>query len=300
VWYAGHVHLFVRVLLMVLLCSAAARADVVVFDRGGGSARTAAARVAAEKAGETVLTVAEAAELEAAYAGGCSDADCYSRAGVAGSVGTIVLVEKAALTLIDVEHATARTRPAATADIGTVLARLREPLRWGTLDGGGLPAGSVVLVGGAVYDGADLAPGNVDVVVRTPDGVTHSLQVVVIGGQSARVQLPLQAVTTPRVSTTSSAVPLYAIPLLATGGALTVAGLTVGGITEVLAQQALNDLQAGKPANLRALETVEVVAFAAAAVGIAGLVSGALMLFNSSDTSAGNADSAATPAPDSP
>jgi hypothetical protein len=192
-------------------------------------------------------------------------------------VGTIVLVEKAALTLIDVERATARTRPAATDDIGTVLARLREPLRWGTLDGAGLPAGSVVLVGGAVYHGADLAPGETAVVVRDADGVEHALHVVVVGGQATRLQLPPPA----ELSTTTP--PLNAIALLATGGAVTVAGLSVGLIAEALAQSAVADLRAGRAANLRAIETVEVAAFVAAGLGVVGVgVGGALLLFNSS------------------
>jgi anti-sigma factor RsiW len=85
-----------------------------------------------------------------------------------------------------------------------------------------------------------------------------------------------------------------AVPLLATGGAVTVAGLTVGLIAEVLAQRAVTDLQAGRAANLRAIETVEVAAFVAAGVGVVGLGGALLLLGSTADTDA------STPMPDYP
>jgi hypothetical protein len=249
------VHPSVVLLLVACWSSLASASDIVVFDRGGGVERTTRARAAVAAAGDTVLSATESDELDTAYAAGCVDAECYSRAGAAGSVVSIILVEPTTLTLIDVASATARQRPAATAAIDVVLARLRDADHFGTLDGSALPAGSSIVVDGVVYDGADLPVGATPVVVRGPNGET-TVVVTVVANTATPVVLP----TTPPLDTGTI--------LVVSGAAVAVVGVVVVIVGEVWAQQALNQLQQGQEADLVQAEAIEIAGFVSAGVGV--------------------------------
>ena len=283
------VFLLASVLAAAVASSSASASDVVVFDRGGGSERTALARTAAASSGDTVLTPTESNELDVAWAAGCVDVACYSRAGVAGSVDTIILVEAEALTLIDVGAAAGRRRPAPTPAIATVLGRLQERGRWGTLTGPALPAGSVMFVDGTIYDGADLPAGTTRVVIRASDGVLQTVVVMVVADQATVVSLPstsTPSTSTPSMSTPSMSTPSNAAPgvspalvtgVVAAGAGVAVVGLVVGLIGEVMAQQALASLQERKPADLGQAETIEIAGFVGAGVGVVALAVGLVL-----------------------
>jgi hypothetical protein len=300
-WYSTAVGIIsVNSMLLVMgsvLWSASAGAsDVVVFDRGGGRERATLARTAAASGGDTVLTEAESSELDLAYAGGCVDVTCYSRAGVAGSVATIILVEREALTVIDVGAAVARRRPAPTAAIATVLARLAERGRWGTLDGSRLSAGSAIIVDGVTYDGADLAAGPTTVVVRGPDGALQTLVVTVVADRSTEVSLPSSTSPAPSPTAPSSSTspapsptaPSGASPapgvsadlltgVIVSGGGLAVVGLVVGLVGEGMAQQALASLRRREPADLGQAEAIEIAGFVGAGVGVVAVAAGLVL-----------------------
>jgi len=298
------VFLLASVLAAAVASSSASASDVVVFDRGGGSERTALARTAAASSGDTVLTPTESNELDVAWAAGCVDVACYSRAGVAGSVDTIILVEAEALTLIDVGAAAGRRRPAPTPAIATVLGRLQERGRWGTLTGPALPAGSVMFVDGTIYDGADLPAGTTRVVIRASDGVLQTVVVMVVADQATVVSLPststpstsTPSMSTPSTSTPSTSTPSMSTPSMSTpsnaapgvspalvtgvvaaGAGVAVVGLVVGLIGEVMAQQALASLQERKPADLGQAETIEIAGFVGAGVGVVALAVGLVL-----------------------
>lgn len=275
---------FVRGVVVLALWSSVANAsEVVVFDRGGGAERTAIVRQAAAANGDTVLTPAESTELDTAYGAGCVDADCYSRAGAAGSVGTVLLVEVATITSIDVATATARTRPATNDALTTVLARLRDPAHFGTLDVSAVPAGSAVIVDGARYDGADLPVGPLSVVVRGADG-DRLVTVTIVAGVATPVVLP-----------TAAALDVGSV-VAVSGAVVAVVGVVVGVVGEVWAQQALASLQQRQSANLAQAEAIEVAGFVGAGAGVVAVGVGlALHVFETADDVVDVAPRAATP-----
>lgn len=258
---------FVRsvvVLVVAMWSSWASASDVVVFDRGGGAERTALVRRAAAGPNDTVLTAAESDELDTAYAGGCVDAECYSRAGAAGSVVTVILVQATTITSIDVATATARTRPATNDAIDTVLARLRDPAHFGTLDVSTVPEGSSVLIDGVRYDGGDLPVGPLPVVVRGVDG-DRALVVTVVAGVATPVVLPAAA-----------SIDVGTI-VAVSGAAVAVTGVVVGLLGELWANEALERLQKRERANLAQAEAIEIAGFVGAGVGVVAVAVGLVL-----------------------
>lgn len=185
-------------LVPVFLLAAAAHADdVVVLDRGGGAARVSLAAEALGARGDVVLSPADAAAVDERYAADCTDAACYSRAGAAGSVALVVLVEAAHVAVVDVAAGILRRRPAVDGGIATVLAQLREPWRWGTLDTSALPVGSVVVVANngtdAPYAGQGLAVGPLRVFIQDASGNQQSVEVLIVSDGAVVVTAPVAA-----------------------------------------------------------------------------------------------------------
>ena len=156
------------VLMITLTSTATLARDVAVLDRGGGPARVALVTAAFQHAGDVVLAPEEVREIDVAYAADCTDAACYARAGVAGGVAVVVVVEAEDIVFVEVEGVSQRRRRAPTEQIAEVVARALDTAHFGTLGTVGLPSGTSLMIAGVPYDGRELPLGAVSVLVQRP------------------------------------------------------------------------------------------------------------------------------------
>ncbi len=265
--------------LLVLCAGSAGARDVVVFDRGGGADRLAAARQALSAAGDTVISDDESAELDVAYAAGCGDdAACYARAGVAGSVEAVFVVYADDVLAVDVKGASGIRKKAPTAAIAVAIDHLLHPAAWGTLDTRALPAGSAVMVGGVAYDGGDLAVGPATVEIRAPGREAVSLTLQVLAGDNV-LQLPAED-PAPVAPSTDGVHP--GLIVVGAGAATAVAGAIVFSIGELAFLEAERQIKQDPSEDLSgdALDDAALMAnvgLGVIAVGVvAGVVGGVL------------------------
>lgn len=180
---------------VALIAAPAGAVDVVVFDRGGGPARVAAVAEQVVAGGDVVLGAADTAELDAAYAATCADAACYARAGAAGGVAQVILVEREVLRVIDVAAAERRLFAADATAVRAALQALRAG-KLGRLDTSAVP-GARLIVDGNDYRGEDVVAGS-HVVDVYADGRAVVVEVDVPAG-GVGVVPPLPAVASPDV-----------------------------------------------------------------------------------------------------
>ena len=229
--------------------------EIAIIDRSGNPRwlDVVAKSVATLLPGAVIISAEDARQLARSWTADCgpTDAACFSRAGVAGALTGLILVDDGAVTWVDVEAVTLARRAATAVDVTAVIDALRHP-EWA--------APVVVAVPTPTTTPTTTTPTTTTPTTTTPTTTTPTT-------------------TTPTTTTPTTTTPPWPAALVTTGAGAGVAvlGVATGLIAEMLALQAIADIKAGRQADLGTIEAVEIGAFVVAGVGAAVAVGGVVL-----------------------